>query len=258
MEQPARVIDVARLEAVARLGWRAPDTTWLGEWLLRAAEGWTGRANSVSPLGDPGRPLEEALTVVRQWYADRGLPARFQLPLPLCEGLDADLARLGWPAYNPTLVRIVAVGEVLVRLGRPGPLPPVTLEPAPNARWIAAYHYRGSEGIPAVAADVLRAADDPVFASVVIDGAVAGIARAVVDTDAEGVRWCGITALETGPAWRRRGIGRHLMHGVLQWAAGRGASLIYLQVMEGNEAARAMYDGLGFVTSHRYHYRTPA
>ena len=47
----------------------------LGDWELRAASGFTRRANSVLPLGDPRLPLDEALDAVRRWYGDRGLPA---------------------------------------------------------------------------------------------------------------------------------------------------------------------------------------
>jgi GNAT superfamily N-acetyltransferase len=250
-------VDIRRLEEVAALGWPAPDTARLGDWLLRAAEGWTGRANSVLPLGEPGRPFADALSAVRQWYAERGLPARLQVPLPLCEALDAALAGDGWRAYNPTLVRVGTVDRVLAKAGDGGSLPPVTLETTPTDAWLAAYHYRGGDAVPPVATRVMTAAADPVFASVVIDGTVTGVARAVVDHDADGVGWCGITAVETAPEWRRRGIGRHLVGGVVRWAAGRGASLIYLQVMETNGPAHAMYDRLGFITSHRYHYRTP-
>ena len=42
------------LERAAALHWQAPETERLGEWRLRAADGFTGRANSALPLGDPG------------------------------------------------------------------------------------------------------------------------------------------------------------------------------------------------------------
>ena len=42
------------LEGAAALHWQAPETERLGDWLLRAAEGFTGRANSALPVGDPG------------------------------------------------------------------------------------------------------------------------------------------------------------------------------------------------------------
>jgi ribosomal protein S18 acetylase RimI-like enzyme len=45
------------------------------------------------------------------------------------------------------------------------------------------------------------------------------------------------------------------MRGLAEWGAGLGASAVYLQVAEENAAALAMYDRLGFVTHHTYHYR---
>jgi hypothetical protein len=52
---------ITELEAAAADGWRAPEEAALGDWRLRAAEGFTGRANSASPSrpgirGAPGSP----------------------------------------------------------------------------------------------------------------------------------------------------------------------------------------------------------
>ena len=71
------------LERAAAAHWRGTEEEWLGEWLLRAADGFTGRANSALPLGDPGLPLEAALDYVTGWYRARGLPAVMAVPLPL-------------------------------------------------------------------------------------------------------------------------------------------------------------------------------
>ena len=47
-------VTIAELETVAALGWRAPQEEPLGGWLLRAAGGFTGRANSALAAGDTG------------------------------------------------------------------------------------------------------------------------------------------------------------------------------------------------------------
>ena len=44
----------------------------LGSWLLRADGGFTGRANSALPLGDPGLPLAGAVDEVEAWYRAAG------------------------------------------------------------------------------------------------------------------------------------------------------------------------------------------
>ncbi|CAM5524498.1 hypothetical protein STENM223S_07551 [Streptomyces tendae] len=87
------------LARVAARGWRPVESERLGGWELRAAAGFTRRANSVLPLGDPGLPLDDALTAVRRWYAARGLPAYVQTATG-AEGtqelLCAELEQRGW------------------------------------------------------------------------------------------------------------------------------------------------------------------
>ena len=50
-------ISIDDLALAAAPGWRACEEDRLGDWLLRAAEGFTGRANSALAAGDPGLPL---------------------------------------------------------------------------------------------------------------------------------------------------------------------------------------------------------
>ena len=64
-------------------GWRAPEEASLGNWLLRAAEGFTGRANSALAVGDPGLPLAGAVDEAEAWYRARGLPPMIVIPGPL-------------------------------------------------------------------------------------------------------------------------------------------------------------------------------
>jgi GNAT superfamily N-acetyltransferase len=240
-----RVSD-ADLERIAARGWRGRETHQLGEWLLRAGGGWTGRANSVLPLGDPGVPLEDALRFVADWYAARGLPARFQLPLPLCADVDAELETRGWPAYNPTLLLTSDLGPVRRSLAA---VDDVRVDVEPSAEWLDAYHYRGG-ALPEFAREVLVDADHPAFVSIDEGGEVVAVGRAVVDD-----RWCGVTAIEVAVEHRRRGLATRLMRGLLDWAVELGARHIYLQVAEDNTAALELYRKLGFRLHHRYHYR---
>jgi GNAT superfamily N-acetyltransferase len=243
----ASAADVLALEEIAALGWRAPDTERLGGWLLRAADGWTGRANSVLPLREPGLPLDEALERVVAWYGERGLPARFAIPVPAREALGEALVARGWQPYNPTLVLTADVATVLRGLPERADLPPVVVEPEPGDDWLGAYHYRGDAAVPPVARPILTGSERPGFAIVRADGVAVAIARASVDAG-----WVGVTAVEVDPAWRRRGLARHVMRAVLAWS---GAPDTYLQVAETNTAALALYAALGYAAHHRYSYR---
>lgn len=64
-----------------------------------------------------------------------------------------------------------------------------------------------------------------------------------------------ITNLATHSRYRRRGIGRRLMVHALQQGYKAGARLALLEVRSSNQAARALYEGLGFVAvKERPHY----
>jgi len=76
-------ITIDDLEHAAAPGWRALEEDRLGDWLLRAASGFTGRANSALAVGDPGLPLAAAITQVSRWYRARGLPPMVAIPHPL-------------------------------------------------------------------------------------------------------------------------------------------------------------------------------
>ena len=245
--------EVRDLEAAALLGWRALETAWLGGWLLRAARGFTGRANSCMPLGDPGRPLADAVGQVEEWYRARGLVPAFQVPEPLGRVLGPVLDTRGWPAPEDRTHVMVAPVSVVTEAERPG-LWPVRVDDRPDDDWLAGYHYRGGD-LPAHAVDVLVNAATVGFASVDDDGVRVAIARGAVSDAPSGRRWLGVTAVEVAPAARRRGLGGHIVAGLASWAAGLGATDVYLQVAEPNEPARATYRRAGFAEHHAYHYR---
>jgi ribosomal-protein-alanine N-acetyltransferase len=56
------------------------------------------------------------------------------------------------------------------------------------------------------------------------------------------------------PDAQRRGIARRLIAACVERVAGAGATKLFLEVGESNQAARALYDGLGFQTTGRRHH----
>ncbi|MGH3180858.1 MAG: GNAT family N-acetyltransferase, cg3035/Rv0428c family, partial [Streptosporangiaceae bacterium] len=105
-------------ERAAALHWQAPEQEPLGDWLLRAAEGFTGRANSALPLGDPGVPLPAAVEAVEDWYRRRALPPMIVVPGVLSQGatmtpLENLLAERGWvPRPGPAFVMTAAIADI--------------------------------------------------------------------------------------------------------------------------------------------------
>lgn len=236
---------IVALERVAAAGWPATDTDWLGDWLLRAAGGWTSRANSVLPLGDPGVPVPEALDRVHAWYAARGLRPSIAVPLPALRTLDRHLESRSWRPTHRVLVQTRQQSKPAAASGHDD-LPPVRITSSPDPQWLQLVGERKG-GLPDVAVKVLTGARLPGFASVYESGRLVAIGRGVVD---EG--WLGLSLMEVVPAARRRGLARHVFAALARWGAEHGAERTYLQVEEKNDAARTLYASLGFTTHHSY------
>ena len=100
---PHLALSMADLQRVMVEGWPPTERAALGGWMLRAAGGFTGRANSVLPLGDPGMPLPEAVQAAERWYAERQLRPMFTLFGP--EGFAVDDDVLGTAADPARLHR---------------------------------------------------------------------------------------------------------------------------------------------------------
>lgn len=240
---------------MAAAHWRGTEEEWLGDWLLRAAEGFTGRANSALPLGDPGMPLDDALTAVTQWYRARGLPPMIVVPTPIeadCPGqaLDHDLSRQLWLTRPGPAFVMAATLPLRIASGRLPASREVQVSPEPDEAWAARYHYRGMDHLPPVARKVLTSAKEQSFVSIRNGGKVLAIARLSM---AEG--WAGITAVEVHPDHRRQGLGAAITAAACQEAELRALSNVFLQVEVDNAPAQALYKRLGFRYSHRYHYR---
>jgi len=61
----------------------------------------------------------------------------------------------------------------------------------------------------------------------------------------------------TDPARRRQGLAAAMMLSGLAWAKGQGARFAALNVQADNDAAKALYAGLGYTHQYDYHYRIP-
>jgi len=240
---------VVALELAANDAWPAPVQSRLGHWILRAADNWTGRANSALAVGDPDRTLEAAIDAVVEWYEAHGQQPLINAPMPLAAPVNAALEGRGWTARPLTLVQTARLPALLGTIPPRGDLPPVELADAPSDGWFAMVaEHKGT--LPPTAVRILTAVPDAVFAHVHdAHGSLIAVARgAVTGPD----RWLGISLLQTAPAARRRGIAQQVVGGIAQWATQRGSTRAYLQVEERNTAAVTLYGRLGFGTHHTY------
>ncbi len=219
----------------------------LGEWSLRWAAGFTGRANSALAVGDPGRGLGDALEAVCDFAHGRGIAPMVQVVRDSPN--ERAIAAAGWvPAAHHGAGHEVAV---LTAPLRPAPaVPDVSVRDEPAPEW---WELALRPGEDSPAARQVLAGGKVGYGVATAEGALAGVVRGALVED-----WLHVGRLEVAPAFRRRGLGSALMGAVQAWGAEHGAARAVLQVAEGNSGALALYAGLGYAPHHRYRYWVPA
>ncbi len=243
---------VARLEELCADAWPALSDERMGAWRLRAAGGYTGRANSTLALGDPGVPVPRALDAVREFSAQHGIPP--VVSAPQGSRWDRAVAAQGWvldvghAAGAEVAVLVADLGELTGDSGWS-----VELPDRPSDDWWA-LGLRGGSPSPAQR-HVLDPGGRPPTAFALAratDGAPAGQLRATVVTDHLHLSW-----LLVAPEHRRRGLATALTAAVAAWGRERGARWGVLQVALHNEPARTLYARTGWTEHHRYRYLVP-
>jgi GNAT superfamily N-acetyltransferase len=267
---PHRAISVPDLQRVMAPSWGALERESLGEWELRASEGFTQRGNSVVPVGDPGVPVAEAVAFVERWYAARGLPAKVALggPVgfdPADDPLGALLLGRGYTVSSLTL-NLTAPTQVVAAADPGGP--PVLVSPTPPAEWLATYLTTRST-VPGVSERVVTGSPRQLFGHLTaLRLREWSLERPSAQTQAEegtpialgrlGIAhgWAGLGAVWTNPAYRGRGLAAHLTARLAATAREDGTHLMHLQVEQDNRTAIRLYQRMGFETHSSYVYLT--
>ncbi len=243
--------DVRRFEAAGFRAWPAAAVHYDGTWLVRLTAGHPAkRLNSVNPL-DPSdvANLDERIARAARRFEAYGRPLVFRMSPLSGEVLSHHLDELGWERYAESLVMRLP----LIHAGVEDAMDQIPLKDigrftaaavkvgAVSAAWRPGL----SEIIGAIRAEtglfVLENRGEPLSTAICVH-----------DHDL-----AGLFEIATAPAHQGKGHGRRLIRSALKWARLRGARQAWLQVEASNEAARGLYEALGFTEVYRYHYRRP-
>ena len=243
---------IRMIEELALNAWPSLQTLLLDGWVLRFANGYTRRANSVNPLYASQQEVGEKVRACEQWYRERRLKVVFKMTAASQpDGLDAFLAARGYEIDAPTSVQLMELGAL-----NSAPAAAITLDAAVTDAWFAAFCEmcgadRRHHGTMRQLLDLIM--PETRFAALWLDGRVAACGLGVLQAG-----HIGLYDIAVAPGLRRRGYGQRLVKSLLAWGKEAGAHTAYLQVMLNNAPALRLYEKVGFREIYQYWYRVKA
>lgn len=235
------------LEELGSNGHVALDVMQYDGWILRFAHGYTGRANSVSPLYPSLKPLPEKVAYCEACYAKQGQAALFRITDADRE-LGAFLRQRGYRVVTPTDVMVLDLPET----DPAADFRDCVFDAEPRA-WLPAWFAFKQLEDP-VKQDLFRrmlakVRVDTLFCSVLRDGKPAALSAVAIDQG-----YALLQYVVVDPALRGQGLGEKACRAILEKARDHGAHHAFLQVVQENEIALNLYRKMGFEKAYEYIY----
>lgn len=244
LETQIRFLEEISLNALPALR-----TTFYDGWVLRFSDGYTRRANSVSPLYDSRLDLEPKIAAAERLYAAYKQPTVFKLtPLPEAQRIDTLLAHDGYRHDQGASVQTLSLDGL-----EPPAQADVEFLEHIDEGWLEIF-FRLRPSQPSyhpVMRQMLAAIVHPLCCACLrLNGEAVALGLGVVERG-----WIGLFDIVTEAPYRNQGWGRQLVLNLLHWGQQRGAANAYLQVHPANDPALRLYDKLGFREVYQYWYR---
>ena len=221
-------------------------------WLLRFADGYTKRANSVNVVGESSVNFAEKIIYCEKKYTEEKLPTVFKIT-PVSRGLDAMLEERGYGAVDKTNVMSVDLARTALSEKKQNEKVSVTMEETFTEAW--QYYYftfnKISSAYVPIARKIQAKITNPVLcATVYLDKKAVACGLGIMEQG-----YVGLLDIVVKEEYRGCGFGKVLCGALLEEAKGKGATTGYLQVVDSNEVAKKLYESLGFEDVYSYWYR---
>jgi GNAT superfamily N-acetyltransferase len=230
--------------------WPALQTLVYDGWVLRFANGYTRRANSINPIYPSQIDTQEKIEYCRGLYTAKGLRTIFKITQEVYpKELDRILGKNGYAYEAETSVQLIMLDAIDV-----GDFGRVRIVTHVEDDWVDSF-FRMTETAgehKVTLRAMLRNIMMPkCLAYVKHKNAIVACGLGVMEQDT-----IGLFDVVVDRKFRGKGLGTEIVSGILLWAKKEGIKSSYLQVMVENKKAMALYGQLGFKEIYRYWYRT--
>lgn len=238
-----------RIEEVSLNAWPSLQTLVDDGWLIRFANGYTKRANSINPIYHAQIDPEEKIDRCEQLHREKRLPTVFKItPFVNPDDLDTILNRRGYQLTGYTSVQRLSLDQPVIPTAES-----VRFSDRFDQGWLEDYsrlnNVKNTEqsALKSILSNIIPSR---CFASLVEDGRTIGCGLGVLEDGLFGLFDIVVDAEQC-----RQGYGEQLILNMLQAGQAMGGTHAYLQVMLDNAPALKLYSKLGFEEVYQYWYR---
>ena len=244
--------EIKTIEDLSLNAWPSHQIEIYDGWLLRFSYFYTHRTNSVEQIGISSIPLPEKIDYCENRYKTWGTPSVFKIsPLSVPE-LEPDLEERGYEVEHITRVMFFEFPRIYQ------PDPPaveVNISPLISDQWIQGlFTLKNTTNVMhrKIVPSMYRAIPKETICVNIREGErIIGTGLGILDRD-----YVGVYAIHVHPDYRRRGYARSICTTILREGRRKGAAYAYLQVVDDNASAIALYESLGFRQLYTYWFRT--
>jgi len=237
------------IEELSLNAWSALQTVFYDGWIIRFANGYTKRANSVNPLYPSTMNLDEKIRFCENIYRVKEMPVVFKItPTTYPGNLDERLLANGYRKDSPTSVQIMELESINVQVSREANLQEdLSDEWLDNFCRMSAVTQMNRETLRQILINIVPR---HCFMSLKSDDRVIACGLGVLQSD-----YIGLFDIVTDDTFRSRGYGQQIVKSILAWGKQNKAEQAYLQVMLNNPPALHLYEKIGFREKYQYWYR---
>jgi GNAT superfamily N-acetyltransferase len=239
-----------QIEEYSLNAWPALHTILHDGWLLRFAEGYTKRSNSVQAIY-PGHSehLDGKISFCEAMYSKADMDTVFKITPFVPGDLDSRLESRDYSLLDPTSVKVL---NRLDLLNEPI-MKRVEIEEELTDAWLDTMSHFNQISDPnkMITRQLLSSRFlTKGFCTLYRDSIPVACGLGVIEQN-----HVGLLDVVTHPDHRNQGFGEQLILHILHWARAKGASRSYLQVVQSNAPAVRLYDKLGYQEIYTYWYR---
>ncbi len=218
-------------------------------WLLRFADGYSNRANSINPIYPGMGNVEDRIRTCEKIYRRKSLRPVFKIsPQVFPDNLDEILEDHGYYIHHYTSVQTVDIPDA-----KQDDSDVLSSSHTSDDNWVN--HYCRLSRLNEKDSDTFRhlirnILPEKHFTLINAGDTVIGCGLAVLEDG-----YLGLFDIVIDEQYRSQGFGERLVRQMLRYGRSRGAGTAYLQVMVDNKSAWRLYEKIGFREQYQYHYR---